>query len=156
MEQGNFLLRKGTQDDVDILVDHRLRMFEEINPNRDEYDPEFNNVTKEWITKKMSENNFVAFIAGSRDGRLAGSGCILIKEDQPRPARLNCYAPYLLSMFTEPGFRGQGVASLIIRESIKWAKENGYDRMDLHASAVGREIYHKFGFRQTNEMRLYL
>lgn len=151
-----FHISRGTSDDVGILLEHRLKMLLEIFPNRNEYHPDLNNATEAWITRKIMDSNFIAFIARIKDGGVAGSGCILIKEDQPRPTSLNTNAPYLLSMYTEPGYRGQGVASLIVQESIRWAKENGFDRMDLHGSPMGKSLYEKFGFRQTNEMRLML
>ncbi len=156
MSGDRFDIRMGTPDDMETLVSHRLRMFYEIRPDRDIYLEGYEKVTGDWIANKVKDSNFVSFIAETKDGKIAGSGCILIKEDQPRPEKLVLKVPYLLSMFTEPEYRSQGVASLIIKESIRWARENGYDRMDLHGSPMGKSLYEKFGFRQTNEMRLML
>lgn len=156
MPQVKFYIVIGGREDLELLVRHRLKMFEEINTNQDGYLPDFNRVTEQWISRKLEDNNFIAFIARTTDGIAIGSGCLLIKEDQPRPTSLRTSAPYLLSMFTEPEYRGSGVASAIVEESIKWARKNGYDRIDLHASSYGRAIYGGFGFKPTNEMRLVL
>ncbi len=151
-----FDISLGTPEDLDILVRHRMGMWQEIRPDRKAYHQDFEKVTREWITAKVNDSNFFSFVARTGDGKVAGSGCILIKEDQPRPDKLVIGAPYLVSMYTEPEYRSHGVASLIVQAAIQWAKENGYDRMDLHGSPMGRSLYEKFGFRQTNEMRLML
>lgn len=156
MPQESFHIDTGTLDDLEILVSHRLRMFEEIRPDKKEYLQDFDTVTEKWIARKLNDSNFLAFIAKNDSGTVVGSGCILIKEDQPRPANLRIQVPYLLSMYTEPEFRGKGVGSMIVRKVIEWSKDNGYDRIDLHASPLGRPMYEKFGFTQTNEMRLLL
>lgn len=156
MHREDFQISQGKPEDVKILLSHRMKMFHEIKPNNGEYLPDFYQVTESWIARKIGDDNFIAFIARTADGKVAGSGCVLIKEDQPRPGSLNTDAPYLLSMYTEPEYRKKGVATLIIEESIKWAKANGYDRIDLHASPIGKALYEQFGFKQTNEMRLML
>ena len=59
-------------------------------------------------------------------------------------------------MYTEPGFRGRGVGTQILRMAIKWAQSNGYSRIVLHASKAGRSLYLRQGFERTWEMRLDL
>lgn len=156
MQKGKFQISRSTTEDLGTLQRHRLKMFYEMKPDKNEYLPEFEAVTEQWIARKVKDQNYVALIARTEDGQVAGSGCLLVKEDQPRPGNLNLNAPYILSMYTEPEYRHMGVASLIIEKLISWAKQNGYDRIDLHASPLGRSLYEKFGFRQTNEMRLLL
>jgi hypothetical protein len=34
-----------------------------------------------------------------------------------------------------------------------WSREQGFDRVVLHASDAGRPLYEKIGFKPTNEMR---
>ncbi len=59
-----------------------------------------------------------------------------------------------MSMFTEPWFRGKGVASRIVKESVAWCKENGFSWVVLHASRMGRRLYPGLGFRRSWEMEL--
>ncbi len=58
-----------------------------------------------------------------------------------------------MSMYTEPQQRGKGLATRIATEAMKWARKNGYPRMTLHASDLGKPIYLKLGWKQTSEMR---
>lgn len=156
MGVSGFQISIGTAEDEKVLLKHRLKMFEEIRPDKGSYRDDFASVTQEWVSHKLRDQNFVAFIARTRDGIIAGSGCILVKEDQPRPETTVTGAPYLLSMYTEPDFRKMGVATAIVKEAIYWSRKNGYDRIDLHASPIGRSVYERLGFRQTTEMRLIL
>jgi GNAT superfamily N-acetyltransferase len=61
--------------------------------------------------------------------------------------------PYLLSMYTEPGSRGLGVASGVVEKAVEWCRSNGYPQLRLHASKMGRKVYLKHGFERTWEMR---
>ena len=59
-------------------------------------------------------------------------------------------------MYTEPAYRRQGVARLLVRTMIEWCRAEGFVAVALHASKDGRPLYESFGFRPTNEMRLRL
>jgi GNAT superfamily N-acetyltransferase len=77
-------------------------------------------------------------------------------EQQPRPGLPARLEPYLLSMYTDPAYRGRGLASRIVRATMTWARRNGYRRMTLHAAPLGRGVYRKHGFERTWEMRALL
>lgn len=151
-----FSLSYGGIEHLDLLTDHRLQMWKEIHPDMVEQIENSRQSTKKWIQSKLHNGSMVAMIVEEWNGSVAGSGCILIKEDQPRPGSNMLNFPYLLSMYTLPDYRNMGVATIIVKEAIKWSREKGYDRISLHASRYGRALYERFGFEQTNEMRLKL
>ncbi len=151
-----FELSLANVDDVDILVKHRLGMFNDMHPDLAKEVQASEGQTRQWIKEKMSDGTLAGFIVRTKDGRAAGSGCIWIKKEQPNPTHLRLEAPYLLSMYTEKSFRRQGVARLIVKAAIAWSKEHGYDHINLHATDVGKPLYEEFGFTATNEMNLKL
>ncbi len=59
----------------------------------------------------------------------------------------------VLNVFTEPGWRRRGVAEILVRRILAWAREERLDRLILHASAAGRSLYERLGFAATNGMR---
>ena len=61
-----------------------------------------------------------------------------------------------MSMFTEPSFRGKGVASGIVKAAVEWSRVNGYQLVMLHASEMGRGVYERLGFERLWQMRLKL
>ena len=82
--------------------------------------------------------------------RLAPTGAALAWEPSPgRPAGM---VPYILSVYTTPEFRRKGLASMIIKEAMDWARKHHYHRILLHASLTGRKVYSQLGWKRTWEM----
>ncbi len=151
-----FAVSKAKAEDIDLLVNHRLKMFNEMYPKLTKEIEESRSQTRQWLEEKMSEGTLVCFVVRAEDKHTTGSGCLWIKKDQPNPTRPRLEAPYLMSMYTERYFRRRGVARLIVKNAIAWSREHGYDRINLHATEVGSPLYEEFGFRQTSEMQLKL
>ena len=59
----------------------------------------------------------------------------------------------ILNVFTDPERRRCGLAKLLMKELLVWARAERLDRLVLHASDAERLVYEKIGFVQTNEMR---
>jgi len=150
-------LRAAERRDLPTLVDHRRRMFREIGRwssavllrSAAEY--------RRWARREWAAKRFFGFVVEDSRGRIVGSGVLWLQPSQPRPSPLTRLAmPYVMSMYTEPGVRGRGVASSLVRAMIAWATAHGYRRIFLHASKRGRPVYERLGFAAGNEMRLDL
>lgn len=112
---------------------------------------------RKWARREMRARRLFGLIIESADGLVAGSGVVWLQPSQPRPGKLaRLTMPYIMSMFTEPEFRGQGVAGRLVEEMVGWATRQGYHRIFLHASPMGRPVYERLGFENGNEMRLDL
>jgi GNAT superfamily N-acetyltransferase len=148
-------LRKATLGDLDVLVVHRRRMWQEIGGRTarqlDAADPAY----RRWLRARLSSGTCAAFLVEER-GAITASGVLWIQAAQPRPGWRGTRQGYLLSMYTERGFRGKGNATRIVRGAVKWARGQGVDRVTLHASRQGRRVYASAGFERTWEMRLLL
>jgi GNAT superfamily N-acetyltransferase len=143
--------------DLPTLVRHRRRMWEEIRPfpaaELDRHDV----VYRRWVREEMAAGRFRAVMVETRAGRPVGSGALWLMPYQPRPGPLGKgKIPYILSMYTEPGHRGRGVASRIVGEMVDWSRTHRYARVVLHASRFGRPVYERLGFEAGSEMRLEL
>ena len=151
-------IRKATLRDLEILVAHRRGMWFDMGYKNKAELAAADRIYRRWAKARLKSGELVGFIVESA-GQIAGSGCVWLQSVQPRPGRPGLKSggqPYLLSMYTEHPFRGKGVATKIVQESLRWAKSKGFPRMTLHASDMGRSIYEKFGFKQTWEMKLDL
>lgn len=109
---------------------------------------------RQWARPRLGSGNLVGFIVETERGEPAASGCIWMMPVQPRPGWNSTKAPYLMSMYTEPRHRGEGHATRIVREALRWARSRGCDATLLHASHFGERIYLREGFTWTREMRL--
>ena len=154
--QQRFLVRKVIPRDVEVLVRHRRGMWIDLGIREKAVLDEADRVYRKWAKLAFKNRSLEAWVAETTDGLEVGSGCIWLRAAQPRPNLKKQVQPYLLSMYTEPPFRRKGVASLLVKEAIKWCKKNGHSRLALHASRQGRSLYRKLGFSRTWEMRLKL
>lgn len=81
-------------------------------------------------------------------GRLAASGIGLVRRGLPAPSRFDTRSGYVLSVCTDPEFRGRGFASAIMTSLLEWFTAAGITKVDLHASQFGVEIYRRLGFTE--------
>jgi len=147
-------LRRVGLDDLDVLVDHRRRMWAAIDPGYttrelDEADP----VYRRWARARLRSGALVGWIV-ELSGRAVASGCVWVQPVQPRPRWAAGRQPYLLSMFTEPDVRGRGFAKRIVGAATEWAVREGFPRFTLHASDEGRRVYEALGWQRTWEMKV--
>ncbi len=148
-------IRRASTRDIDILIDQRRRMFEDLHHWSDSEHEIGDRTYRRWALDLMRRKLFAGFIAFLEGSPVAG-GCVWLREIQPRPGLLVGRSPYLLSMYTKPEYRGLGLATRIVREAMKWSKSQGYGAMSLHASKLGRRVYKKIGWRRTWEMSVRL
>ena len=117
-----FNLTRARLGDLDVLVEHRLNMWRDIHPESEPEIEKSRAYTKKWVREKLPKGELIAFIARAPDGRMAGSGCIWLREEQPRPANPLHRLPYLMSMYAERELRRKGVANLVLRRALKWSR----------------------------------
>ena len=147
-------VRRATLKDVDELVHQRRAMWEDLGVKGEAEHDRADRIYHRWVRSRMKNERLSGWIAEKPDGTVAGGGCVWLQEVQPRPHRKGRLQPYLLSMYTEPEFRGRGVASKVVQAAIDWTRKQGFERLQLHASEMGRGVYTRLGFKRTWEMRL--
>lgn len=129
-------------------------MWEDMGEREEEALDAADPVYRRWARQRMKTGRFLGWIAEDSKGRAVASGALWLQPVQPRPGRTHRQVPYLMSMYSEPEYRGRGLATDIVHEAIRWCQEHGYTRITLHASTHGRSVYRRFGFERTWEMRL--
>jgi GNAT superfamily N-acetyltransferase len=65
---------------------------------------------------------------------------------------LSSRTAYMHSIYTEPGSRGNNLASRIVLTALEYCKASGIRRILLSASAAGKPIYERIGFTSSPEM----
>ncbi len=153
-----FVLRRARAADLPLLVDHRHRMWIDIGGRLRRDVNRSDAVYRRWIRARLAAHEAVGWIAVAPGGRPIGSGVVWLTPTQPRPGRIGRKGrmPYIMTMYTDPAARGQGVATAIVRAMIAWARQHDYARIFLHASRQGRPVYERIGFVAANELRLDL
>jgi GNAT superfamily N-acetyltransferase len=112
----------------------------------------------------LTRGEYIGWLAipTHRPDIIAGGAGVQLREVLPHPlARANegntiaeGRHAIIINVFTEPEWRREGVALLLLQRIIDWARAERLDRLVLHASEAGRSLYERLGFVGTNEMRL--
>ncbi len=159
LSQG-LILRLAIVDDIPALVSHRRKMFEDMATLRNEqYDRAGLDAMDESYAVILryeipAGSTRVWVIEGA--GQIAASGALKFTDWLPRPDGLRRGLVYVHSVYTEPAYRRQGLARRILTAMMDYCRDNGWPRLSLHASELGRGLYEDLGFKPTNEMRLVL
>jgi GNAT superfamily N-acetyltransferase len=147
-------VREGTPKDVDELVRQRHRMFEDMGHATRRAIGVHDRAFPGWVRREMRAGRFVAFLVETDKGEVVAGGSLWLREVQPYPGFPGGRAPYLMSMYTEPSFRGKGVGTMVVKRAVEWSKKHGYSSMTLHSSGKGRPLYEKLGWEASSEMEL--
>ena len=159
MSTGTFVLRQATPDDAGVIAGQRTRMFSEMNLLAAEHTGELMEKAGHYLRVAMARGEYVGWLAQeqSAEGAVIGGAGVQVRNTLPHPrtppTALHGREAIVLNVFTEPAWRGQGVAELLMRQVIAWAGEAGIHTLVLHASEAGRPLYERLGFAPTNEMR---
>lgn len=146
--------RAARLTDLDLLVEHRLAMWRDIGTRSVATVRAHGPVYRKWVRPLVRTGKVEAVVA-EVNGRPVGSGALWWMPGHPRPG-LPALEPYIMSMYTDPAYRGVGLATEIVRQLLVRARARGAYRVLLHASSQGRPVYERLGFESTGEMRLAL
>jgi GNAT superfamily N-acetyltransferase len=152
MDANGYLFRPIDARDTALIAEHRRRMFEEAGM-------EYSAMTEpfcRWLDAQFSEESYTGWIAILQGEPVAGIGMIVL-DWPPHPRHPeNNRRGYILNLFVNPEHRRRGIAAKLIELCYDEARGLGITYLVLHASAQGRPLYERDGWRATNEMSLVL
>jgi GNAT superfamily N-acetyltransferase len=154
-----YTIRQATIGDAAVIAHHRVEMFRDMGEvPTDALAAELLGKSTTVLTTLLREGSYVGWLAiDQNDGVLAGAGAD-VKPQLPRISHdgtrvVVAPLPLVVNVYTEPAWRGKGIARALMQKIMDWARIQGSDRVVLHASAAGRPLYQSLGFMPTNEMR---
>jgi GNAT superfamily N-acetyltransferase len=105
-----------------------------------------------WVIEKMRAGEYLGWFAVAEDGAIAAGAGLWLMDWPPHMIGPGSRGN-ILNVYTEPGYRRQGLARRLTETAIDWCRAYGIGTVILHASEEGRELYRSLGFERTNEMR---
>ncbi|MCR4568125.1 MAG: GNAT family N-acetyltransferase [Pseudobutyrivibrio sp.] len=136
---------QATKEDIKELI--RLRMaylYEDFGELSSQEATSIEAKLQDYFSRRLGEE-LIAFIA--RDGeRIVSQAYLHIAEIPASPVAITGLVGEVFSVYTEPGYRGQGICSKLIDQLIDYGKAKGLSRIDLFATDDGYSIYKKAGF----------
>lgn len=159
-----FIIRPATVADAPIIASHRTRMFADMGTLPPELHGDLFEASRQWLETALGTGEYVGWLAADEAQPtvlVAGVGAqrrrvqphAVVHSDGSHAVGQGRHA-LVVNVFTEPAWRRRGIAELLMRRLLAWAREERLDRVVLHASAEGRPLYERLGFVPTNEMRL--
>ncbi len=146
--------RKATIDDAEILTAMRVRMLSE----GEDYPPDFigriENRTREYIISGLQDNSYIIWVAEAEE-QIAAMGGITIYYLPPNDWCISGKSAYLGSLYTDHKYRKLGIASELLNRLVEEAKGIGCERILLHTTKMGRAIYERFGFENSEGAMAY-
>ena len=155
----SYTIRRATTGDAATIAGHRVAMFSDMGqvPTIVIAEQLLTACTSA-LSQSLSAGSYLGWLALDGDHEvIAGAGAHL-NAHLPRVSLDGCRiaaepVPLIVNVYTDPQWRGQGIARALMREIMNWALARGCDRVLLHASDAGRHLYESLGFVPSNEMR---
>ena len=147
--------RRATSEDLELLVETRLTVLRAANGLGADADlGEVAAETRDYYRQSLDSGAHVAYLAFDGD-RFVSAGGVSFYRVMP-----TCHNPtgrkaYIMNMYTAPDHRRRGIALHMLDLLVGEAKRRGVPFISLEATAAGRPLYEKYGFRaQADEMWL--
>ena len=103
------------------------------------------------------DKDLVCFGIEESPGRLAASAALCLFDRLPYMENLSGREGYVLSVYTCPKFRKQGMADKLMAALIQYGRNEDLGKLWLNSSPMGKNLYFRHGFKDTgNEMELML
>ena len=111
---------------------------------------------RDYYRQALASGSHIALLALAGE-RLAATGGLDLRREMPsyhNPAGLS---GHIMNIWTDPAFRGRGIAWRMLDLLTAAACERGCLTVSLHTTAMGRPLYQRYGFTATDdEMELEL
>ena len=156
-----FVIRPATLDDLSTIAAHRASMFTDMGQLPDALRAALVEQSVAYLREAIPAGEYFGWLAspGRSDQTVGGAG-VQLRRTLPHPLTRDGQTriaagrqAVVLNVYTESAWRRRGVAELLMRHVIEWARNADLDTLVLHASDDGRHLYERLGFAQTNEMR---
>jgi GNAT superfamily N-acetyltransferase len=140
-------IRRATLADLDTLVAMRFGLFRDLGRELDAAGmAALDAAMRAYFNEELPPERFIGWLACDDDGTPVGCGGFVFVRRPPQPEDMSGREGYIMNMYTEPAWRGRGVALLMVRAILDFARATGVQQVHLHASAQGRPVYERAGF----------
>ncbi len=140
-------VRKARLEDMEEVIRLRMELLRSTGSvvARSEQERALRGDTRAYLSRALPSGRFHAWL-GVAGGRGVASSGVIPFERPPVPNNWMGLEFYVLNMFTEPEWRGRGLARALFSEVMRFAREQGAGRVWLHATPDGRPLYESAGF----------
>lgn len=141
----NIIFDVATKEDINELIRLRIAYMIDDFGSVSEYEKEcMEKQLPDYFNRKLGDE-LIAFVAKD-DDRIVSVAYLHIIEIPANSILLNGLYGEVLSVYTEPYYRGKGLCTQLIKNLVEYGKKYGLGRIDLSATKDGYPVYKKVGF----------
>jgi ribosomal protein S18 acetylase RimI-like enzyme len=142
----NWTVRAAVPSDADELVRLRAVMFEAMG--RDVTLGDWQRPAVDMFRRDLGGPGLIATVVDAPGGGLAACAAAFVRPDMPRPGDLAEVMGHVHNVCTDPAWRRQGLARLVVTALVEQLDALGVAKSDLHATEDGRSLYESLGYKQ--------
>ena len=140
--------RAAGVDDIDTLIDLRVQFLNEAFHRTSGKDTEQLKIDlRKYFQRTIPAGEFIAWLAMHKGEVVATSGMSVWWCPPKYGGSPTGQKGYIMNMYTVPRLRQMGIATHLLEELLKDARERGITFVHLHATLLGMGIYRKAGFK---------
>lgn len=140
--------RKATIDDIEALVETRIKVLRAANLLDDSVDMSVvEQESREYYLQALRDDSHTAYLVYDREV-IIGTGGISYYRVMPTYHNASGRKAYIMNMYTAPEYRRKGIALKTLEFLVEDAKNRGIEAISLEATAQGRPLYEKYGFKK--------
>jgi GNAT superfamily N-acetyltransferase len=151
----HYRLRFATSADAALIASHRQSMFRDNKLAEDATLLQMSEAFDPWVRERLDDGRYAGLLLEHGDRCIAAAG-IYFCDFPPHWRHTEAMRAYVLNVYTDPEFRGQGLAKRLMQDVLQECIKRGVATVVLHASPQGRPIYEAMGFVDNDEMILSL
>lgn len=142
----DYRIREATIDDLNVLVRHRLAMFDAMGVEMDA--PLIDRMFRGWARSMMAAGEYRAWLCETDAGDVAGGAGMTLIKWPPGPSPISSErAAFVYNVYTEPAHRRRGIARRLMETLHAWCAEHAIGAIALNASPDARHLYESMGYR---------
>ncbi len=138
-------MRTATDSDVDALVRLRIEMFADMGVV--DLDGPWLSATRSWFAERIAHPDYRLAVADA-GGEVVACAVAGIRDAAPSPTVPEGRDILVSTVCTLPTHRGRGYGQAAFDAVMAWARTVGVRRVELMATASGRGMYERAGFRE--------
>lgn len=147
-------IRKAELNDIDLLMEWRMRVLHEVFAIPDSKPTEeLEQTNRLYYQSALRTGGHIACFA-YKENEIVGCGGVCLYQEMPSPDNTSGQCAYLMNVYTCPQFRGCGVGEKIVKWLVGQAVERKISKIFLETSKPGKKLYEKTGFLDMPDMMM--
>ncbi len=147
-------IKRADLADLDLLVQWRMRVLDEVFPRSLCYFPEdLEEQQRSYYQEALPTGQHIACFAYAGE-EIIGCGGLCLYREMPSPDNPDGRCAYIMNVYCLPSWRKKGVGDAIVRWLADLAKEQGILKVYLETSDLARPLYERIGFVDMPDMMM--